>query len=168
MNALDLVFIFVLIYGIFKGFIRGFVLEAASLIGVILGIYIAKMNSDRFGISLHEWFDLSTRYAKPIAYFLLFLFVILSCHFLAKILDKLVKLALLDWLNKLLGSVTGMLKYALILSVFLNVFHTIDAKVGMINNEKKDKSLLYHPIKRLVPAIMPFIAWEDFVKNENN
>lgn len=168
MNALDIVFFAILIYGIYKGIIRGFVIEIGSLVGVILGIYIAKMNSDRFGASLHEWFDLSSRYTKPVAFFLLFVVVILTCHFFAKLLDKVVKIVMLDWLNKVCGSVIGLFKYTLILSIFLNVFHSIDNKVRMINNEKKNGSLLYHPIKNFAPAIMPYISWDDFVKKENN
>ena len=165
MNALDIVLFIILIYGIAKGIIKGFVLEAASFVGVILGIYLAKIYSDRTAVSVHEWFYLSTKYAKPMGFLLLFVLVILICHFLAKLLDRAVKLVLLDWLNKVAGAFLGLLKYALVLSIFLNVFQVMDNKVKMIKQEKKDSSLLYNPLKNLVPTIMPYVDWDDFVKN---
>lgn len=168
MNALDIVIFAILIYGAIKGYIKGLILEASSLIGVIIGIYLAKIYSDNAAASMQEWFDLSQRYAQPMGYFLVFVFVVLICHFIAKLVDRIVKVVLLDWLNKGAGIFFGLLKYALVLSIFLNVFQAIDNKVKMIKQEKKDSSLLYNPIKNFVPTVMPYIHWDDFVKNSSN
>lgn len=168
MNALDFFLLAFLAFGIFKGIMKGFIVQAASLLGVFLGVYIAKFYSQGFALSLFEWFDLSVKYIVPVAFFLIFVFVILVCHFLAKILDKSLRIGVLSQINQSLGAFFGFIKYAIILSILLNVFHAIDDRAHMIKQTKKDGSLLYNPIKKLVPAVFPYVEWEDFIKNDNN
>lgn len=168
MNALDFVLIIFLLFGIFKGVMRGFILEAASLVGVILGVYIARAYSGRFSLSMHEWFDLAPKYTVPVAFFVLFVLIILTCHLLAKVLDRTIKINMLKRINQIGGGFLGLIKYAIVLSILVNVFHSIDEKAHMIKQTKKEGSLLYYPIKGLVPDVFPYVEWKDFVKNENN
>ena len=39
MNYLDIIISLVLFYGLFKGFTRGLIIEAASLLSIIIGIF---------------------------------------------------------------------------------------------------------------------------------
>lgn len=168
MNVLDIILLALLVFGVVKGIIKGFVLEAASLFGVILGVYAAKIYSSSFAYSLHHWFDLSVKYIVPVAFFLIFIFSIIIFHLLAKIIDKTVKINMLKKMNQFLGALFSLLKYAFLISIFLNVFQAIDEKAHFIKESKKNDSLLYYPIKSLVPTVFPYVVWEDFVKNENN
>ena len=62
----------------------------------------------------------------------------------------------LGGLNKLFGGLFGALKYALILSVLINVFNVVDDKFSIINPTTKSASFAYKPVLDLGPAL-----WEE-------
>ncbi|MDR1679106.1 MAG: CvpA family protein [Prevotellaceae bacterium] len=162
MNALDVVFGIVLLYGLIKGIFRGFILEAASFIGVVSGIYIANIFDENVAQYIGEYCDLSSRFSQPIAFFLIFAAIVVLCHFVAKIIDKAAKMMMLGWLNKLLGATFSLLKYAFIISILLNVIQAIDSRDKLISLDKKACSHLYLPLKNLAPTAMPYIDETDF------
>ncbi len=165
MNVLDIIFIIILLYGIIKGVIKGFVVEVASFVGVILGIYLAKYNSATLALFLNGLLNIAEEYNQAIAFVTIFVLVILICHILAKIVDKTLKLVMLGWLNKLLGAALGFIKYALIISIILNVLTGFNLSDKFLSSEKKEGSFLYKPLEKIVPEIMPFVNWDDFKKN---
>lgn len=166
MNLLDIILILPLAYGIIKGVIKGFVLQLASLIGLIAGMYFAKLYASSVATLFYHWFDISLQYGKAVAFLVLFLIVGLFVYLLAKSLDRFIELISLKWLNKLLGAVFGGLKYALILSVLLNVLQAIDQKNNILSEETQNKSLFYRPITAMVPVLIPYFTTEDFIKKE--
>jgi membrane protein required for colicin V production len=166
MNLLDIILILPLAYGIIKGVIKGFVLQLASLIGLIAGIYFAKLYASSVATLFYHWFDISLQYGKAIAFLVLFLIVGLLVYLLAKSLDRFIELISLKWLNKLLGALFGGLKYALILSVLLNVFQAIDKHSTIILKNTKKSSLLYNPITSIVPSLIPYVNIDDFKGSE--
>ncbi len=68
----------------------------------------------------------------------------------------------LGGLNKLLGGFFGGLKYALIVSVLLNVFDAIDSKFPIVEPETKSNSFGYKPMLKLAPAL-----WDEAQHNIN-
>ncbi len=157
MNFIDIVILIILLFGLIKGVVRGFVLQLFSLLGILIGIYVAKMYIGTLTYIIIQWVEIEEMYAKPIAYLLIFCVIILAAHLIAKLLDKSIKISLLKWINNLLGAVLGILKYALVLSILLNVFHIIDSKSRIIKQEKKNESSLYSPVLSIIPKIMPYV-----------
>lgn len=160
MNFLDIIFILVLAYGLVRGLIKGLIMELTSFVGVILGMLGARFYSNTLGEYLTQWFDISLTYAKPIAYFIIFFIIVLTCVLLAKLITRLLKIAMLGWLNRFLGGLFGMGKWVLILSVLLNVTEVIDSKIHIIPAEKKETTILYYPLIKVVPQLIPFISEE--------
>ena len=166
MSLLDIVLILPLVYGIIRGIIKGFVLQLASFLGLIAGIYFAKHYAHSVSELLYNWFDIPFQYGKPLAFLITFLAIALLFYLMAKLIDKFFELISLKWLNKMLGALLGGLKYALVLSVLLNVFQSIDSKSTIVSQEHKNSSIFYNPLKSIVPRIMPYIDVEDFKKKE--
>ena len=164
MNYIDIIILVLLIYALIKGILKGFVLQFFSLVGIFIGIYIAKVHINTIALVISAWTQLELAYAKPIAYLIIFLVVITMSHFVAKIIDKSFNISLLKWVNNLLGASLGLLKYVLMLSILLNVMEAIDTNNKLISMESKNKSSFYSPILQVVPKIMPFIQ-KDFLKN---
>ena len=153
MNSLDL-FLFIpiavgFVFGLFKGLIK----ELTSLAAIVLGIYGAKLLAPFVSGILMGSFDISSTTAKPIAYFLLFVSIAIVLLLGAKMLDKFFESISLGGLNKLMGGFFGALKYALILSVLLNIFNALDSLVSVINTEKKESSICYKPLLKLGPVL---------------
>jgi membrane protein required for colicin V production len=164
MNGLD-VFLFIIIaYGFIRGLFKGLVLELSSLIGIILGIVAGRLYAHPFAEMIKGWFDITIEHAQPIAFVLIFILVSILLHLIALAIDKSLNLIALGWANKILGSLFGGLKYIILLSVLLNLFYYLNAKRVFISEATTEKSILYNPIKKIIPTIAPQFFPEEETK----
>lgn len=145
MNYLDILLLLPLLYGAYKGFSRGFVIEVATLLGLILGVYIAIKFSDYTENILRDFLDISSRYLSYIALSVTFLLVVVAIYLLGKMLTKLVDIVSLGLVNKLLGTVLGIAKSFVILCVILLIVDALEDKFQFMNKEVKENSLFYNP-----------------------
>jgi membrane protein required for colicin V production len=72
-----------------------------------------------------------------------------------KALTKLANFAALGVINKILGALFGGLKIALILSVLLLVFDRFNSTLSVVSEEELEASILYKPVGKLAPKILP-------------
>jgi membrane protein required for colicin V production len=82
-------------------------------------------------------------------------------------LDKMIKAVALGFLNRLAGVIFGILKTAVILSIFLLLFDAMDENVHLLPSSQKTESKIYEPMKQIVPKLFPFIKlWNWDEKNQ--
>ncbi len=163
MLFLHVLIVAVFIFAFVRGYIKGFVVAIGSLVGIILAIYISKWCNPSATLVFEDWFGFPPVVAKPLAYAGVFIALCFIFYLLTKLLDKVVETSLLNGTNKFLGIFFYLLKYALIISLFLNVFEAIDSGNKLIAKSKKESSPVYYPLQKLVPTIIPFIDFSDFV-----
>ena len=156
-SYLDLFFAIPLVWGIVRGLMSGFIRSLSVFVGLILGITLAQTYAADLSPIISEWFTLSARQCLSLAYVVIFIAVMLLVAIVARILDKFLHLILLGWLNKLLGALFGFFKWAIILSLFIMLIEYANSKFEFLTPEKKSESLLYEPIKNVVPTIMPYV-----------
>ena len=156
-SYLDIFFAIPLIWGIVRGLMSGFVRSLSVFVGLILGITLAQTYAADLSPTIQEWFTLSARQCLSIAYVTIFVAVMIVVAIIARILDKFLHLILLGWLNKLLGALFGFFKWAIILSFFIMVVEYANSKFEFLSPEKKSESILYEPIKKVIPTIMPYV-----------
>lgn len=161
MNSLDLLILIPIAVGFIFGLFKGLIKELTSLAAIILGIYGAKMLAPAVSDILIKSFEFSAKTAKPLAYLLLFIAIAILLLILANVVDKVFSSLSLGGLNKLMGGIFGGLKYALIVSVLLNVFDALDSRFSIISIETKDQSIGYKPLMKFGPAL-----WEETKKNK--
>ncbi len=160
MNTLDLVVLIPIALGFVFGLFKGLVKELASLAAIVLGIYGAKAFAPSLSGFLIHSMSFSPKTALAFAYLILFASIAIILLMLAKSLDKLFDSISLGGLNKVLGGFFAALKYALIVSVLLNIFDAIDSRFPIIKAKAKADSVAYKPVMKLAPAL-----WE-VSKNE--
>lgn len=157
MSILDLVLLTIIIIGLVRGFINGLFVELASIIALVAGIYGA-FNFSNYAASFFkdrvDWEENTINIAALITTFIIIVFVI---GLAGKALTKIAYFAMLGLFNKLLGAAFGGLKSALILSVFLVALDKMNADILFVKEEDKKQSVLYNPIKSLVPSMLPNI-----------
>ena len=158
-NYIDIVLIIPLIWGLIRGLFKGFIMTVGSVIGFIIGFYVSNNYALSLSSYLQSWFCLSTQIAYVFAYLMIFLVVILSIFSISLLLEKTIKHISLGWLNKVIGAIVGCLKYALIVSLLLNLVEIIDEKVDIVAEETKQSSYMYKPLLQIVPAILPSITY---------
>jgi membrane protein required for colicin V production len=165
MNWIDFIIIILLVFGLARGFINGFIKELASLLALILGIWGAIKFSTFTAGRLYDYFDMTGRYVGIIAFMITFIIIVILIHFLGMLIDKFADNLSLGFLNSLLGLFFGVFKTALILSVVFVVLNAIDAKHHFLPKEKIENSRLYNPIADIAPAIFPIIGEGSFDKS---
>ena len=165
MNYIDFIIIILLVLGLARGFIDGFIKELASLAALILGIWGAIRFSTFTAAKLYDYFDMTGRYVGIIAFIITFILIVILIHFVGLVVDKFVDSISLGFLNRLLGIFFGLFKTALILSVIFVVLNAIDAKHPFLPKEKIEQSKFFNPIADIAPALFPIIGEGSFDKS---
>ncbi|TAL60649.1 MAG: CvpA family protein [Bacteroidetes bacterium] len=155
MNYIDIIFLVPLLWGLYKGFSKGLIIEAASIIALGLAVWGGIKFSDFLTGYMREHFEWTTKYLPVIAFATLFLGILIGVYAIARLIERLVKAVSLGFVNKLAGGLFGMLKFGLILSVIIFVLNAIEKNIQIIPSEVKQKSLLYEPIGKIAPIIIP-------------
>jgi membrane protein required for colicin V production len=158
MNIFDIIIGAILLFAMVRGFMKGFFAEVASLVAIVAGIFCAIHFSHHLegflSESTREW---SSKTYKIMAFVITFLTVVISIIVIGKILTKLADITALGILNKILGGIFGGLKSAIILSLIFLIFDRLNSTIPFIDKETLDKSILYVPVKSIMPTLIPSI-----------
>ncbi|WGK65935.1 CvpA family protein [Croceiramulus getboli] len=157
MSTLDIVLGILLLLGLFQGFRKGFFVEAASLIGLLAGIYGAIHFSYFAADYLVERTDWSEQTINLAAFAITFILIVVVVSLAGKLLTKMANFAALGLINKLLGAGFGLLKTAFILSVIIMFLGAAGERLQLIDQEDKENSILYRPVASIAPAFLPAI-----------
>ncbi|TRX37972.1 CvpA family protein [Flavobacterium sp. ZT3R18] len=162
MSFLDIVLGGLLCYSLYKGISNGLFVELASLLSLILGIYIAIKFSAVIKTILSGWVHWNPYTIQVIAFILTFIVVVVGIYWLGKFLTNIADFAFLGWINSLGGGFFRVLKTILIISVFLTIFEKINYHNYLAKKETLDKSLFFNPIQKVSGFIFPSIEkWYD-------
>lgn len=157
MNTIDIIIAVLLIVAFVRGFMKGFFVEVASLIALIGGVYGAIHFSYFVSDFLIEKVDWSENYISLAAFAITFVAIVVAVSFLGKALTKMADLAALGLINKAFGGVFALLKSTVILSVIFVFFARINNTLPFVSDETLENSILYEPVKDLVPSLFPSI-----------
>ena len=128
MNYIDIILLLPLLYGAYRGFSRGLIIEVATLLGLLLGVYIAIKFSGYTEDFLRDFLNLSSESLSYVALGVTFLIVVVAISLLGKMLTKLIDIISLGMVNKLLGTVLGIAKYFVFLCIALFIIEALDGK----------------------------------------
>ena len=160
MNIFDIVIAVILIFAFVRGFMKGFFVEIASLIALIGGIYGAIYFSYFAADILKRYVDWSENYITLTAFAVTFIAIVIAVSSLGKVFTKMANFVALGMVNKILGGVFALLKSAVILSVIFVFIARLNNIIHFIEKETLETSVLYTPVKKIVPTIFPKIIEE--------
>lgn len=163
-HILDIVIALPLIWGIYKGFRKGLIIEVTTLAALLAGIYGAIRFSDSAAILIREQWEIDDRYMPIVAFALTFILIVVLVNIIGKMIEKLVDMVSLGFLNKLGGGLFRALKIALILSVIFTMVTSLDEELQIIPESVKDESVLYGPLSKLAPIVIPAITDNEWAK----
>ena len=161
LNYFDFVIAILLLWSAYRGITKGFLIMAASLAALILGVWGAIRFSHLTAALLISYFEVQTKYLGLISFAMTFVVIVILVHLLSRAMDKLIKAVSLGIVNRLAGLLFGMLKTAFLISIFLVILNGINSRIPFIPDEHKENSLLYQPLSKLAPAIFPFLNFEE-------
>lgn len=168
MNYLDIIIAIILFLFGFKGFRKGLIIEVVTLLAFAVGIYGAMHFSDFTAEHLQEFVEVNPKYLNTIAFVLTFILLVIAVNVLGRWVTNMVKAMNLNFWNKLVGGVFGVLKGVLLCSVLLLVLNNFQL-IGVVKPEVRKQSKLYPYIEKTVPYVYRgFDLVKDFAKDLQN
>ncbi|AXT57473.1 CvpA family protein [Aquimarina sp. MMG015] len=166
MNYIDIILGILLLWGLIKGFSKGLFVSLASLVALVAGIYVSVHFSHLIGGYLEKYLNWGDGALKLTAFAITFIGVVILISLAGKLLTKIADFASLGILNKLLGAAFGVLKFAFIASVIIIFVDAANRSLNLIKQETLDSSILYAPVKKIAPTVLPNIL-RDTTKEED-
>ncbi|HMR45872.1 MAG TPA: CvpA family protein [Bacteroidia bacterium] len=163
MNILDLFLAVPLLWGAYKGFTRGIIYEIAMILGLIAGLYVAFKFSGLVQGWIFQLVNKDSALPAWVGFFIVSGIIMAVFILYARLLEGILKAGDLNLFNKIIGGVFGLLKYALVLSVFLWLLKSLEPHLNFINTQTKKESKLYEPVLKTSTFLTP--ALQD-IKNE--
>ncbi|WP_462324509.1 CvpA family protein [Desulfoplanes sp.] len=136
MNILDIIFVIILGTLLLRGIFRGMVREIASILGLVLGFFLANTYHDQL-LPMVQKFIETPGYARAVAYLAIFFGTMIAVFVVSTMLKQFLKMIMLGWLDRLGGGGLGFAKGLLLCSVILIVLTTfLSSKASLLTESK--------------------------------
>lgn len=150
----DVVALLLLLLAIYKGFRRGLIIAVFYFIAFIVGLAAALKLSAAAAVYIGSNINVAERWLPVLAFVAVFTIVVLLVRLGAKLLEGVVKLAMLGWLNRIGGIFFYVLFYFLIFSVLLFYLQ----QLHIIKEATTKASVVYPVIGPFAPKVMSGIG----------
>jgi membrane protein required for colicin V production len=160
MNYLDIIILSLVALLVINGVMKGFIISLASLIALVLGIYIAVNFSNYIGVVLKDHLHPGQTWLPILSFTITFLIVVIVVMLLAKVLEKLVDLVGMGIINHIFGGIFGLIKGILLVSVLLFIISGFDPKEKLIKPKIKQESMFYGYVNKVFPFMMKVFGGE--------
>lgn len=157
MNILDIILLVCFVPAIFQGIRKGFIAQAVSIISIILGIWASARFANIVSDWIAQYITASEQVLRLVAFALILVLVFLVLAALGKMLEGVIKLVMLGWLNKLLGVVFALLKTGLIVGLVIMAFSSLNDNFKFVQESVLNESIMYPPLKKLAFEVFPYL-----------
>jgi membrane protein required for colicin V production len=151
---IDIFFYLILFLAIVRGWRKGLILALFSVVCGLIGLAAAVKLSAVVATHMKSDLHITSRWLPVIAFILVFILVLLIIRWAGRLIEKLLRLVLLEWLNKLGGILLFILLYLSIYSIIL--FY--GTKTQVISKQAVEDSHFYSMIAPFGPAVIRFIT----------
>ena len=157
MNVLDIIILLLFLPGIIRGLTKGLIEQAVSLAGIVASVWAAYKYYGAVAIWLDKYIDAPETAVNVMAFLLVLVAGVIVVMIIARILTGIIKMANLHWINRLLGVVLGIAVSAVIISILIILFETVNAKFEITNSPVISESLLYDTLRELGYKVFPYL-----------
>lgn len=164
MNAISIgILVFIAYFG-FRGFQRGLVEEVGRLIGLVLAVILADKLSPVVGPFIGNSNDTVN---SALAFTLVFIVILIATTILTKTVRSLVELVLLGWLDRLGGTVFGVLKSFLILGVLIFMMQNF-GPTESLSRKLHDQSPIFRQVVSVRDAMFKILTLDRLLEGFQN
>jgi membrane protein required for colicin V production len=170
MNYIDVFILVLLVYAVFRGITRGFILQLATLVAFLAGIFLALKFSGFTARYLVKHWAFEYEYLYMVSLAITFILVFIMISILGNLLDKVVQTSQLSFINKLAGAFFNICKMMLIVGVLLLFIDRVDKRKTLLPKNAREGSFFYKPVTSVTLLLFPSLGninkdnrHEDFV-----
>jgi len=157
MGVIDIIIVCCFLPAIFFGLKNGFIKQLMAVLIVFLGIRLALKWADPVSARILSKVEMSDFWVKVVAFVAIFTAVAMVLNLASKLLDKVVKVTLLEWLNRILGILAALAVFAFIISVIVYLTDSLNGLIHFIPGEKIAESKMYTPLLELAKSVFPHL-----------
>jgi|TARA_B100000809_G_scaffold251378_1_gene284839 membrane protein required for colicin V production len=124
----DILILIILGFFTFSGFRNGFIKEASRILGMVGGFFAAHNLHDDLMPYL-EVYIVNPTMLTVVSYLGVFCITLVVINTLAMVLQKFFEFILLGWLNRLLGTLIGLIKGILVVSIIIFILEIAPTEI---------------------------------------
>jgi membrane protein required for colicin V production len=155
MGVIDIVIVCCFLPALYFGIKNGLVKQLVALAVLYFGIKLSLNFSIPAGNWVAEHLHLTEFWAKAVSFILIFFAIAIVLNLFGKLVEKIIKISLLGWLNKLLGTVMTLCLFVLLLSALVYLVDSANNILEFIPKEKLEESRFYPQLLHLSQEIFP-------------
>lgn len=157
LNTADIIILICLIPALFAGFMKGFVRQAAAVLALVLGVWAGYHFSDFVSNKLLSWIKAEQNILDIISFAIIFIGILILVNLAGRAMESVIKLVLLGWVDKILGIIFALLKYAFVLSIVAYLLESFDELFQFLPKETLEGSVLYGYLSKIAPVVFPYL-----------
>jgi membrane protein required for colicin V production len=166
MNYIDIFILVLLIWAVFQGFTRGFIMQLSTLIALILGIYAALKFSGITSRYLESRINMGAEPLFLLSIGVTFIVVFIAVNLVGKLIEKVAESIELSLVNRSLGVLFSLCKTVLLLGVLLTFVDRIDKQVKILPPGSQEHSIFFKPFTALAKTLFPSLKTNDPANHE--
>lgn len=157
MNRFDIFIAILLSIALIIGYRKGFVKQLVGLAVILLSAIFGGKLAELILPQLSRIINVSSNIETVLSFLIAFLLISLVTSLIGYLLQKIIDVASLSFLNRLLGAVVAITILTIVLSLLLNLTLIVDQRERVLKKELRNSSLFFKPIEAVAPAIVPFL-----------
>jgi membrane protein required for colicin V production len=155
---LDIFIILVLLWAIYKGYKRGPMVHAVSLLIIVVGIALFGIISENIADYIRDRATVSLNYLHLFVFAVFFLITIWISHMVSNRIEK-GGANKKGFVNIILGILASSIKYLYILSIVLSFFSQIDKSYDVVGSKERKRSKFYETVKSIAPYTIKTVSY---------
>ncbi len=158
MNLVDIILILCFIPAVISGLRKGFISQIAGIIIIIASIWLSYEFSDTVSGWIAGWMEnANPDVLKFVSFAVIIIAVAILLTLISRLLENLLKAIMLGWLNKMLGLLFAILKYAVVLCILIYFFNILNDSWDIVSKTVLDESAVYNWLSDLNDLIFPYL-----------
>lgn len=143
MSTIDIIILACFLPALYFGIKNGLVKQLISLCVVFFGIKLSILFSQPVAVWLTEKVGITEVWSKSASFLVIFLAVAVVLSLVGRLIEKIIKISLLEWLNKLLGVVLSIAICGLVVAIAIHLVDRANDVMHFISDDKLAESKLW-------------------------
>jgi len=171
-SSIDLLLAVLLLWSLWRGFRKGFIVKIASVVALIAGVFAGFHGSDGLAQWLHDELDWPENILSLTAFILAFILVVIGVHILAKMIEKIVDISALGLLNKLAGMALGFIQMVCLLSILTFALDAVFGNRAWLPENAVNEAIIFPQVETAIEYVIPEMQrdtpWDELRDNIQN
>ena len=160
MNAIGTAILLFIAYFGYRGFQRGLVEEVGRLVGLVLAVILADRLTPAVALMLRMENEMAS---SILAFAGIFIGTLVAMAILTRTVRSLVELVLLGWLDRIGGTVFGILKSLLVLGVLIYVLQNFGPTRGL-SQRMHEESAIFRQVVAVRDGMFKLLTLDTLLK----